>query len=80
LWWHTGEVTGLIDKGVLDLSHVRTVVIDEADEMLSMGFIEDIETILNKIPPERQTALFSATMPPEISSISKNTCIRRSRS
>ena len=66
-----GRLLDLIDKGVLDLSHVRTVVIDEADEMLSMGFIEDIETILNKIPPERQTALFSATMPPEISSISK---------
>jgi ATP-dependent RNA helicase DeaD len=45
---------------------VSTVVIDEADEMLSMGFIEDIEAILSTIPSERQTALFSATIPPEI--------------
>jgi ATP-dependent RNA helicase DeaD len=66
-----GRLLDLLDKGALDLSHVSTVVIDEADEMLSMGFIEDIENILSKIPPERQTALFSATMPPEISSISK---------
>ena len=55
-----GRLLDLLDKGALDLSHVSTVVIDEADEMLSMGFIEDIENILSKIPPERQTALFSA--------------------
>ncbi len=61
-----GRVLDLINKQILDLSQVRTVVLDEADEMLSMGFIEDIETILNATPAERQTALFSATMPPEI--------------
>ncbi|MEE8413331.1 MAG: DEAD/DEAH box helicase [Dehalococcoidales bacterium] len=66
-----GRLLDLIEKGVLDLSHVSTVVIDEADEMLSMGFIEDIESILSTIPSERQTALFSATIPPEISSMSK---------
>jgi ATP-dependent RNA helicase DeaD len=45
---------------------VRTVVLDEADEMLSMGFVEDIEEILNETPETRQTALFSATVSPEI--------------
>jgi ATP-dependent RNA helicase DeaD len=64
-----GRLLDLIDKGELDLSRVSTVVLDEADEMLSMGFIEDIEAILSKIPSERQTALFSATIPPEIASI-----------
>ncbi|MCX6066769.1 MAG: DEAD/DEAH box helicase, partial [Chloroflexi bacterium] len=53
-------------RGVLDLSMVRTLVLDEADEMLSMGFIEDIETIMAATPVERQTALFSATMPTPI--------------
>jgi ATP-dependent RNA helicase DeaD len=53
-------------RKVLELSAIRTVVLDEADEMLSMGFIEDIETILASTPPERQTALFSATLPTEI--------------
>jgi len=66
-----GRLLDLIEKGELDLSHVSTVVIDEADEMLSMGFIEDIEEILKSIPSERQTALFSATIPPKISSIAK---------
>lgn len=66
-----GRLMDLIQKRELDLSHVSTVVIDEADEMLSMGFIEDIEEILSTVPPEHQTALFSATLPPEIRSISK---------
>jgi len=66
-----GRLLDLIEKGALDLSHVRTVVIDEADEMLSMGFIKDIENILSTIPSERQTALFSATIPREISIMSK---------
>jgi ATP-dependent RNA helicase DeaD len=66
-----GRLLDLIEKKELDLSHVRTVVIDEADEMLSMGFIKDIESILSTIPSERQTALFSATMPREISMLSK---------
>ena len=47
------------------------IVLDEADEMLSMGFREDIETILSETPEERQTILFSATMPPEILALTK---------
>ncbi|MDP9353397.1 MAG: DbpA RNA binding domain-containing protein, partial [Chloroflexota bacterium] len=49
----------------------RTVVLDEADEMLNMGFIEDIEAILAQAPPERQTALFSATMPPRVAQLAQ---------
>ena len=58
-----GRLLDLIKRSVLDLSQVQTVVLDEADEMLSMGFIEDIEAILSATPAERQTALFSATLP-----------------
>lgn len=58
-----GRLLDLIDRAVLKLHHVSTVVLDEADEMLSMGFVADIETILKSIPDNRQTALFSATMP-----------------
>jgi len=61
-----GRLIDLIEREVLDLSRVQSVVLDEADEMLSMGFIEDIERILLATPAIRQTALFSATMPPEI--------------
>lgn len=61
-----GRLIDLMKRKVLDLSNVRTLVLDEADEMLSMGFIDDIETILQATPAERQTALFSATLPPEI--------------
>lgn len=61
-----GRLLDLIDKGYLDLSSVSTVILDEADEMLSMGFIEDIEEILSRTPSERQTALFSATIPPGV--------------
>jgi ATP-dependent RNA helicase DeaD len=61
-----GRLLDLLKRNVLDLSRLRTVVLDEADEMLSMGFIEDIEAILNETPAERQTALFSATLPKEI--------------
>ena len=57
-----GRLLDLADQSALDLSTVRTVVLDEADEMLSMGFIEDIERILERIPTERQTMLFSATI------------------
>jgi ATP-dependent RNA helicase DeaD len=61
-----GRLNDLLDRSVLVLSDVKTVVLDEADEMLNMGFIEDVEKILGLTPPERQTALFSATMPPRI--------------
>jgi ATP-dependent RNA helicase DeaD len=61
-----GRLLDLIRQKVLKLNAVRTVVLDEADEMLSMGFIEDIETILQETPAKRQTALFSATLPKPI--------------
>ncbi|MGC9395327.1 MAG: DEAD/DEAH box helicase [Anaerolineae bacterium] len=61
-----GRMLDLIRKDILDLSAVRYLVLDEADEMLSMGFIEDIEAILSETPPTRQTALFSATLPGRI--------------
>ncbi len=61
-----GRLKDLLERKVLDLSEVKTVVLDEADEMLNMGFIEDVETILAATPAERQTALFSATLPPRI--------------
>ncbi|HVZ39402.1 MAG TPA: DEAD/DEAH box helicase [Candidatus Kapabacteria bacterium] len=58
-----GRVIDLIERGALDLRAVRYVVLDEADEMLRMGFIADVEWILKQTPAGRQTALFSATMP-----------------
>jgi len=61
-----GRLLDLIERKSLDLSQVRTVVLDEADEMLSMGFIEDIESILKETPSERQTALLSATVSSDI--------------
>ena len=61
-----GRVMDHMRRGTLELSHVKLVVLDEADEMLSMGFREDIETILKDVPAERQTVLFSATMPQAI--------------
>ena len=61
-----GRLLDLMRQNVLNLSSVHTVVLDEADEMLSMGFVEDIEAILSTTPAERQTALFSATLPPPI--------------
>jgi ATP-dependent RNA helicase DeaD len=61
-----GRLNDLLERKVLDLSGIKTVVLDEADEMLNMGFIEDVEKILALTPPERKTALFSATMPPRI--------------
>lgn len=64
-----GRVMDLIDRGALDLSGVHTVVLDEADEMLRMGFAEDVETILAGVPEERLTALFSATMPRTIEKV-----------
>ena len=61
-----GRVMDHLRRGTLDLTFVKTVVIDEADEMLRMGFIEDVEWILGQTPADRQTALFSATMPREV--------------
>ena len=61
-----GRVIDLLDRGCLKLDQVKWFVLDEADEMLSMGFIDDVVKILSQAPSDRQTALFSATMPPSI--------------
>lgn len=66
-----GRLIDLIEKGCLDFSDLKYVVIDEADEMLRMGFIDDVDWILEQVPREHQTALFSATMPPVIRRIAK---------
>ena len=66
-----GRVIDHLEKNSLDLSQVKTLVLDEADEMLRMGFIDDVETILQKTPASRQTALFSATMPSAIKRIAQ---------
>lgn len=66
-----GRIIDHLEKGSLQLDQLRTLVLDEADEMLRMGFIDDVERILQRTPAQRQTALFSATMPPEIKRIAK---------
>jgi len=66
-----GRVLDHISRETLDLSDIQTVVLDEADEMLDMGFAEDIEAILAETPQTRQTVLFSATMPPRIDGIAR---------
>ena len=66
-----GRVMDHLEKGTLDLSELRFVVLDEADEMLNMGFAEDVETILAGTPEDKQLALFSATMPAQIRRIIK---------
>ena len=66
-----GRVMDHMRRGTLSLDAVRVFVLDEADEMLDMGFVEDIEWILEQAPDERQMALFSATIPPRIAELSK---------
>ncbi len=66
-----GRVMDHIRRRTLKLENLRTVILDEAEEMLNMGFREDIESILADVPEERQTVLFSATMPPEILAITE---------
>lgn len=67
-----GRVIDMIGRKALDFSEVQWVVLDEADEMLSMGFKDDLETILSETPDTKQTFLFSATMNKEVERISKN--------
>ena len=67
-----GRVMDHLRRGTMDASALRSVVLDEADEMLRMGFIEDVEWILEQTPAERQLALFSATMPREVRRIAQN--------
>jgi len=66
-----GRLLDHLKRGTLNLSNLHALVLDEADEMLRMGFIEDVETIMSQIPKDHQTALFSATMPEAIRRISK---------
>jgi ATP-dependent RNA helicase DeaD len=66
-----GRIIDHLEKGSLDLSLLKNLVLDEADEMLRMGFIDDVEAILKKMPAVRQTALFSATMPHAIRRIAQ---------
>nr|WP_087069215.1 DEAD/DEAH box helicase [Cyanobium sp. NIES-981] len=66
-----GRVMDHMRQGTLDLSELRSLVLDEADEMLRMGFIDDVEWVLGQLPEQRQVVLFSATMPAEIRRISQ---------
>ena len=67
-----GRLIDLINRRTVKLENVHTVILDEADEMLNMGFVDDINDILSHVPEERKMLLFSATMPAEIAKIAKN--------
>src|SRR4030042_1009440 len=67
-----GRIIDLLERGILNLRSVKVVVLDEADRMLDMGFIEDIEYILSRVPTNRQTSLFSATIDQSV----MNVCTR----
>lgn len=67
-----GRIQDHIDRGTLDLSSIKFVILDEADEMLDMGFIDDIRGILSSVPKEKRMLLFSATMPKEILSLAES--------
>ena len=66
-----GRLIDHLDRGTLDLKEVRTVILDEADEMLKMGFVEEVERMLSLVPKPRQVALFSATIPEPIARIAQ---------
>lgn len=67
-----GRIIDLLNRGALNLSEVQFVVIDEADQMLQVGFQEDVERILEKLPQKRQSMMFSATMPSWIRKLTQN--------
>lgn len=67
-----GRLLDLVERGEVDLRHVEVVVLDEADRMLDMGFLPDIRRILKLLPRERQTMLFTATMPPDIERLARD--------
>ncbi|MDR0888141.1 MAG: DEAD/DEAH box helicase [Candidatus Methanoplasma sp.] len=71
-----GRVKDMINRRVLNLSNIQMVILDEADRMLDMGFIEDIEDILSSMPKERQTLLFSATMPEDIKRLASDYMVK----
>ena len=66
-----GRLLDLVDRGALDLGHIKVLVLDEADKMLDLGFLPDVERILSRTPELRQTMLFSATMPAAIVSLAR---------
>ena len=66
-----GRLNDLIGQGYISLQNIRIFVLDEADRMLDMGFIHDVRKVMNKLPAERQTLLFSATMPPQVEEIAE---------
>ena len=66
-----GRIMDHLDRGTLVLDKLRAIVLDEADEMLRMGFIDDVQTIMDATPPGRQAAMFSATMPSQIRAIAQ---------
>ncbi|GAB2926492.1 DEAD/DEAH box helicase [Rheinheimera gaetbuli] len=66
-----GRILDHLDRGTLKLDKLRAIVLDEADEMLRMGFIDDVQTIMDATPAGRQVAMFSATMPPQIRAIAQ---------
>ena len=66
-----GRLRDHIQRGSLDMSGLRVIVLDEADEMLDLGFREDLEFMLDKAPPERRTLMFSATVPPMIAKLAQ---------
>ena len=67
----SGRVIDHIEHGTLDLRGINFMVLDEADRMLDMGFIEDITFIMSKLPKSRHTMLFSATIPPQVRSLAE---------
>ena len=67
-----GRLLDLVEQGFVNLKHLKIFVLDEADRMLDMGFIHDVRRIITKIPQQRQTLFFSATMPPEIQKLSES--------
>jgi ATP-dependent RNA helicase RhlE len=66
-----GRLLDLLDQGFVDLQHVQVLVLDEADRMLDMGFLQDIRRVLQAVPEKRQTLFFSATMAPEVGKLAK---------
>lgn len=74
-----GRLIQFMQLGIADLSHIDTLILDEADRMLDMGFFPDIKRIVEALPKERQTLLFSATMPPEVRELTR-TMLRNPRS
>lgn len=64
-----GRLLDFIDQGIVDINHIKILILDEADRMLDMGFINDVKKIIAKTPVKKQTLLFSATMPPDIAKL-----------